>query len=172
VEIINFLKEFAENNGASSVIVLIGTVIITNLIKIPIKKHAEKIAALAQKSGFDVSKGFITSKVVYIPFAVALGLFCITDAISIAFGGTFNFVAIVAKTPIIAAASIGLYSVVTNAILHEAEKSEYNEYVKSKITEYQPAETAEAKPETATTTVETAPEVPKTETLKPPEDFS
>ncbi len=135
MEIVNFLKSFAENNGAASVIVLILTVIITNLIKIPIKKHAAKIAAIAKKSGFNVTESYITSIVVYIPFGVALALFCGYDAVMTAFGHEFNFVEIMAKTPIIAAASIGLYSLVTNTIDKAAQKAEYKAFVKSAATQ-------------------------------------
>jgi hypothetical protein len=74
MEIINFLKNFAENSGITAVVVLILTVIITNLIKIPLKTHAAKIAALAQESGFGVTKDFIESKVAYISFGVSFAL--------------------------------------------------------------------------------------------------
>jgi hypothetical protein len=160
MEIINFLKSFAQNNGATQVIVLILTVILTNLIKIPIKKHAEKIAALAQKSGFKVSQSFITSMIVYIPFGVTLVLFCIADAISVAAGGVFDFVDIMAKTPIIAAASIGLYSIVSNTIEKASQKSEYKEYISNKIATTDAAE------------IETPYEPPKSEPEKatPPEN--
>ena len=133
MEIISFLKSFAEQNGVTDVIVLVLTVIVTNIIKTPIKKHAEKMATLAQASGFKVTKGFFTSSIVYIPFAVALALFCIADAISLLQGGTFDFVVIMAKTPVIAAASIGLYSLVANTIEKAAQKDEYSEYKKTKI---------------------------------------
>jgi len=129
MEIIGFIKDFAITNGATSVIVLILTMILTNIIKIPIKKHAEKIATLASASGFNIKSSFVTSKIVYIPFGLAFAMFCIVEGIMrFAYQIPFDFVEIVSKTPMVAIASVGLYSILSNVIDKASQKDEYKAF--------------------------------------------
>lgn len=128
MEIINFLRAFAEQNGAVDVIVLIATMILTNLVKMPIKKHGEKMSTLARKAGFNVSKSFFTSKIVYLPFLIAFVLLTIAGGIQAIGGIKFDFVGIVVKTPVLASTSIGLYSLIAKTIEKTAQKDEYEKY--------------------------------------------
>lgn len=133
MDIINFLKAFMLDYGITSVIVLVLTVVFTNLVKIPFKKHAKKIAALASKSGFNISESFISGLVIWLPWGVSFVLFCIVDGITTTMGGEFSIVNIFAKTPVIALTSMGLYSMVTNWIESRTQKKDLEEYKKSEI---------------------------------------
>lgn len=89
MEFVNWIKSLVVDYGAINVIIMIATIIITNLIKKPIVNKADDFVATAKKlTDLDVDKSVITSNICYIPIGVAFVLYFIYYIIMVKFDFT------------------------------------------------------------------------------------
>lgn len=89
MEFVNWIKSLVVDYGAINVIIMIATIIITNLIKKPIVNKADDFVATAKKlTDLDVDKSVITSNICYIPIVVAFVLYFIYYIIMVKFDFT------------------------------------------------------------------------------------
>ena len=89
MEFVNWIKSLVVDYGAINVIIIIATIIITNLIKKPIVNKADDFVATAKKlTNLDVDKSVITSNICYIPIGVAFVLYFIYYIIMVKFDFT------------------------------------------------------------------------------------
>lgn len=89
MEFVNWIKSLVVDYGAINVIIMIATIIITNLIKKPIVNKADDFVATAKKlTNLDVDKSVITSNICYIPIGVAFVLYFIYYIIMVKFDFT------------------------------------------------------------------------------------
>ena len=91
MDIINWIKGLVLDYGGINVLIMLITIIVTNLIKKPIKEKADKLAKKKKTIlGMELGKSVITSNIVYIPIGIAFILYLIFTLI---YNG-FNFIVI------------------------------------------------------------------------------
>lgn len=135
---IDWIKSLIVDYGAVNVIIMALTIIITNLIKKPIKDKAQKLTETAKTVlGVDLDKSVITSNIVYIPIGVAFVLYFIYTIVCENFVfANVEWASLVSNSLVYGMLSVSLFDIVKCKLNAYKQKDTYED-VKKKLSEYE-----------------------------------
>ena len=141
MEIIEWIKSLLVDYGAVNVIIMLLTILITNLIKKPIVNKADKFVTTAKKlTGLEVDKSVITSNIIYIPVGVSFVLYFIyLVAINKFDFAAISWTQLVSDSVVYGMLSMSIYEIGKAKIKSFVSKKTYND-AKQQIEEIQAAE--------------------------------
>lgn len=133
---ISWLKSLIVDYGAINVLIMALTILITNVIKKPIKNKADKLANAAKTLlGVDLDKSVITSNIVYIPIGVSFVLYFIYTLVLQNFVvDTIDWGSLVSNSLVYGMLSVSLFDIVKAKLNAYKDKNVYED-VKKKLSE-------------------------------------
>ena len=138
---ISWIKSLIVDYGAINVIIMALTILITNLIKKPIKDKAQKLTDTAKTLlGVDLDKSVITSNIVYIPIGISFILYFIYTIFAENFIlNNIDWALLVSNSLIYGLLSVSLFDIFKSKLNAYKSKDTYEE-VKKRLNEIKSAE--------------------------------
>lgn len=133
---IAWIKSLIVDYGIINVVIMALTILITNLIKKPIKDKANKLTDAAKTLlGVDLDKSVITSNIVYIPIGISFILYFIYTIITENFVfANLDWASIVSNSLVYGMLSVSLFEIAKSKLKSYKEHDKYEE-VKKKLNE-------------------------------------
>jgi len=129
MNMINWIKSLITEYGGINVLIMALTIILTNLIKKPIKNKADKITEFAKTIlGVELDKSAITSNIVFIPIGIAFILYFGYTVIITRFDFTIiEWSALLSNSLVYGMLSVSLFDIVKAKLNAYKSKDTYEE---------------------------------------------